>query len=54
MSNDKRKRYYLSMMNILRGLEEDFALNEVPVEAKGLLSQLIEICEEDYHSKYDH
>jgi hypothetical protein len=53
MSLYKRKQYYKSMMNILYGLQDDFDSNDVCEEAKGLLTQLVEICKEDYFLKFN-
>lgn len=49
--NDNEKKYYRSMINVMRGLIDDLNANYAPQEAVGLLFKLIEVCEGDYQEK---
>ena len=52
-SDDKEKRkYYLSMLNILYGLQDDMDANSVPEEAKVLLAEVVEICQSDFRVRF--
>lgn len=49
------KRFYASLLNGLRGLQDDFAVADVPAQANEYLAEIIEICESDYRVTFgDH
>jgi hypothetical protein len=52
MDRTDHRKYYLSMMNVLYGLEDDFDANTVPPEARTLLNEIIEICKSDFNIQF--
>lgn len=52
MPNRDRKQFYFSMLTILKGLQDDFDSNDVAEEAKGLLTEILEICQAEYHMRF--
>jgi hypothetical protein len=49
---DEKQKYYFSMINIIKGLQDDFDSNEVNEEAKGLLSELLNLCNDEYSDRF--
>ena len=46
------KEYYMNLLTALLGLRDDLDANNVPIECRGLIDRLIDICERDFKSKF--
>lgn len=52
MEESDRVKYYLTMLNSIRELEDDIVSNQAPEYALELLNELYEVCKSDYNIKY--
>lgn len=52
MNTSDQRKYYLSMMNALYGIQDDLDANSSPDEAKHLLTEIIEICRSDFNIRF--
>lgn len=51
MENNSQE-YYQEMINSLFGLEDDLCANQAPQEAIELMRRVIEICRQDFGSRF--
>lgn len=47
-TSEYAKQFYAGMLNALRGLQDDFAVANVPEQAREYLKEILGICESDY------
>lgn len=52
MTDGEAHRYYLSMLNVMAGLQDDLGANDAPETAKALLIELLEECRSDCRVRF--